>query len=263
MLCQECDWDAHGSCSVSAAHDRAPIEGFSGCPSALELVSLWGFDLGDKKLEESEMLVQNWGCSQDLVMPVDSWACRATATAFHDLIVPNENAFLFANLSCTDAAPMVKRQSPSCGKHKQVIYKQLVELLKRDFEGGEEGDNHEDNNGDGDAGGEDVGMENLVPETGNGVCYWQENLEARRIEKGDDGVFVDAAPQQPLPQQTSFTSLLTMPPHMGLKDSERVVDGTGGWDTNPNRQNIQVIFQLLLCLRFLDIHMLFFLHLFA
>ncbi|KAG6597667.1 Zinc finger protein CONSTANS-LIKE 14, partial [Cucurbita argyrosperma subsp. sororia] len=238
VLCQECDWDAHGSCSVSAAHDRTPIEGFSGCPSALELVSLWGFDLGDKKLEESEMLVQNWGSSQDLVMQIDSWACRASATAFNDLIVPNENPFLFANINCTDAASTLKKQSPSCGKHKQVIYKQLVELLKRDFQGGDDGGN----TADGDAGGEDNGLENLVPETTNGDCYWEGDLEARRIEKGDDGVFADvtAAPQPSLQQQTSFTSLLTMPPHMGLKGSERIVDDTTGWDSNPNRQSIQI-----------------------
>lgn len=240
VLCQECDWDAHGSCSVSAAHDRTPIEGFTGCPSALELVSLWGFDLGDKKLEESEMLVQNWVCSQDLVMPIDYWASsRASATAFSDLIVPNDNPFLFANLNCTDAASMFKKQSPSCGKHKQVIYKQLVELLKRDFEGGD--DDEGDDNRDVGAGGEDVGLQNLVPETTNGDCYWQGDLEARRIQKEHDGVFVGAAPPQSLlQQQTSFTSLLTMPPHVGFKDSERSVDGTVVWDSNPNRQSIQI-----------------------
>lgn len=238
VLCQECDWDAHGSCSVSAAHDRTPVEGFTGCPSALELVSSWGFDLGDKKLEEPVMLVQNWECSQDLVMPIDSWASRASANAFNDLIVPNENPFLFANLNCTDSASMLKRQSPSCGKHKQVIYKQLVELLKRDFEGGDDGGD----NCDGDAVGED-GLENLVPETTNGDCYWQGDLESRQNEKEDDGVFVDyAPPQQSLQQQTSFTSLLTIPPHTGLKDNERIVDETCEWESNPNRLGIQVKF---------------------
>ncbi|GKV50938.1 hypothetical protein SLEP1_g57615 [Rubroshorea leprosula] len=44
VLCQECDWDAHGSCSVSSAHERTPVEGFSGCPSVLELASAWGLD---------------------------------------------------------------------------------------------------------------------------------------------------------------------------------------------------------------------------
>ncbi|XP_022956087.1 zinc finger protein CONSTANS-LIKE 15-like [Cucurbita moschata] len=239
VLCQECDWDAHGSCSVSAAHERTPIEGFTGCPSALELVSLWGFDLGEKKMEESEMLVQNWVGSQDLVMPIDHWACRASATAFNDLVVPNDNPYLFANLNCTDAASTLKRQNPSCGKHKQVIYKQLVELLKRDFEGGDDG---VDETRDGDAGGEEVGLQNLVPETTNGVCYWQEDLEARQIHKEDNGVFVDAAapPQPLLQQQTSFTSLLTMPPHVGLKESERIGDETNVCDGNPTRQSIQI-----------------------
>ncbi|KAJ4971943.1 hypothetical protein NE237_005042 [Protea cynaroides] len=50
VLCQECDWDAHGICSISASHERSPLEDFSGCPSPLELASIWGFDIcGEKK----------------------------------------------------------------------------------------------------------------------------------------------------------------------------------------------------------------------
>nr|DAD35014.1 TPA_asm: hypothetical protein HUJ06_005654 [Nelumbo nucifera] len=49
VLCQDCDWDAHVSRSLSTTHECCPVEGFSGCPSALELDSIWGFDLADKK----------------------------------------------------------------------------------------------------------------------------------------------------------------------------------------------------------------------
>ncbi|KAM1413513.1 hypothetical protein ACFXTO_026101 [Malus domestica] len=45
VLCQKCDWDAHGSCSVTAAHDRTLLEGIFGCPLTLELASLLGLDL--------------------------------------------------------------------------------------------------------------------------------------------------------------------------------------------------------------------------
>nr|DAD37944.1 TPA_asm: hypothetical protein HUJ06_008585 [Nelumbo nucifera] len=49
-----CDWDAHGGCSSSSSsslHDRRPLEGFSGCPSAVDLSSILGFeDVGNKSL---------------------------------------------------------------------------------------------------------------------------------------------------------------------------------------------------------------------
>ncbi|KAB1207732.1 Zinc finger protein CONSTANS-LIKE 14 [Morella rubra] len=73
VLCQECDWDAHGSCSVSASHDRILVEGFSGCPSARELASLWGIDLEDKKVSISTPLIQNW--TSATVDDASSWMC--------------------------------------------------------------------------------------------------------------------------------------------------------------------------------------------
>ncbi|KAF5936360.1 hypothetical protein HYC85_027489 [Camellia sinensis] len=42
LLCNDCDWDAHSSCFVSASHDRNPVEGLSASPSPLELASAWG-----------------------------------------------------------------------------------------------------------------------------------------------------------------------------------------------------------------------------
>ncbi|GLT86751.1 hypothetical protein SLE2022_048700 [Rubroshorea leprosula] len=126
VLCQECDWDAHGSCSVSSAHERTPVEGFSGCPSVLELASAWGFDLEGKKLEsQSSPLMQNWNGSQDFVMPVESWIYKSSG---QEMIVP------YQNVNCGE---IVKKRSPSCGKYKQAIYNQLVELMKTGFIGGD------------------------------------------------------------------------------------------------------------------------------
>lgn len=33
ILCQDCNWDAHGNCIVSVAHDRSPTKPFSGLTS--------------------------------------------------------------------------------------------------------------------------------------------------------------------------------------------------------------------------------------
>lgn len=42
MLCNDCVWNAHNNSSASSLHDHTPIEGFSGCPSIIELASLLG-----------------------------------------------------------------------------------------------------------------------------------------------------------------------------------------------------------------------------
>lgn len=108
VLCQECDWDVHGSCSSAAAHNRSAVEGFSGCPSVSELAAVWGLDLEGKKKEEGDELLDPWDSGSNIVQ---------------DLIVPYDMS--------------MKRRNPSFGRYKQVVYKQLEELLKS---GGDEVD---------------------------------------------------------------------------------------------------------------------------
>lgn len=118
LLCQECDWDAHGGCSAAAAHDRSPVDGFSGCPAALDLASIWGLDLSDKKLSEAaDSVFSNWD-SLDSILPVDdSWV---------------------RDLGEEVPSPPQKAENSSSGKRKQVILQQLVELLRRDLARGAE-----------------------------------------------------------------------------------------------------------------------------
>ncbi|PPR90610.1 hypothetical protein GOBAR_AA30068 [Gossypium barbadense] len=107
VLCQECDWDAHGSCSVSAAHDRTLVKGFSGCPSALELASVWGFDLEEKKTTD-----RNWNvCHQDMMMPaVESWLYE---TSLQEMMVPYESFGCYGET--------LKKQNTGSGKCKQPL----------------------------------------------------------------------------------------------------------------------------------------------
>ncbi|KAJ9709951.1 hypothetical protein PVL29_001435 [Vitis rotundifolia] len=209
VLCQECDWDAHGSCSVSAAHDRKPVEGFSGCPSAVELSSIWGLDIEEKKAPPPPS------------MAVDSWVYKSNTSTFQDVMVPNGNAVAFPDALGGEVS---KRQSPSCGKHKQVIFKQLVELFRRDLLAGNGGGGGRVG-GDEDDGGGGVcgGGENLVP-------GWQGNVgESIGIENG--GVLdVD---HQALEQQTPFTSLLMLP-------NRATTGGEILWDNNPSDQSTQI-----------------------
>ncbi|OMO61001.1 Zinc finger, B-box [Corchorus capsularis] len=202
VLCQECDWDAHGSCSVSAAHDRTPVEGFSGCPSALELASAWGFDLEDKKPSD-----QSWNrCHQDLMMPtVESWVYKSSV---QEMMVPYET-FGYAEI--------VKQPSHGTGKSKQVIFKQLVGLMKRDIMGGGGG-----------------GGENLLP-----------NAEANGNALARQEV-IQPQTQQQTQTQTPFTSLLMMQ----TQGNDRMGDGGDVLWRNGNRngQTPQVRFFLVFLL---------------
>lgn len=54
VLCQNCDWEKHNPALSDSLHQRRPLEGFTGCPSVSELLSVVGFgDLSKKSLLSS------------------------------------------------------------------------------------------------------------------------------------------------------------------------------------------------------------------
>ncbi|PPD70374.1 hypothetical protein GOBAR_DD32752 [Gossypium barbadense] len=105
MLCQDCDWDTHGTCSVSTAHDGTPVEGFSGCPSALDLASAFGFHLHDTKPSD-----QSWNsCHQHLMMPIAEPCFYGMSV--QDLMEPYD--------SLCNGKTLKKQNHGSGGKYKQ------------------------------------------------------------------------------------------------------------------------------------------------
>ncbi|CAN0899049.1 Zinc finger protein CONSTANS-LIKE 13 [Linum grandiflorum] len=112
VLCQNCDWENH-NLSLSSLHNRRPIEGFTDCPSAAELVALLGFeDLG-----VSDFLL--WDSS-----PVGS---------FDDLIVSGDSA---QNLKAMGVPPLPKNRNAACGRHKEEIIRQLRLMARLEPEDG-------------------------------------------------------------------------------------------------------------------------------
>lgn len=144
---------------------------------------------------------------------------------FQDLIVPNQNGGVYQN--CGELI-LAKRHNSGgiLGKQKHGIQKQLVELLRRDFDGGGENLEAPTPNSNGWQGNDDVNM--------NGNA----NVNAEGFV---DGVNVGGATvtSQPLLQeQAPFTSLLMM--------AEGIVDRHMLWETNPhthNTHNTQVVFR--------------------
>jgi hypothetical protein len=141
------------------------VEGFSGCPSALELAALWGLDLEQgRKDEENQvpmmaMMMDNFG------MQLDSWVLGS-----NELIVPSDTTFKKRG-SC----------GSSCGRYKQVLCKQLEELLKSGVVGGDGDDGDRDRDcdregacdGDGDG---EAGEGLMVPEMSERL-KWSRDVE--------------------------------------------------------------------------------------
>ncbi|VFQ60909.1 unnamed protein product [Cuscuta campestris] len=218
VLCQECDWDAHGSCgAVSAAHDRESVEGISGCPLSAELAAVWGLEIEGKN--------SNWDPGLNPVragLLSDPWRSKEFSPEFllHDLTVPSNNP----NSGCQ----LSKKQNPSCGRNRTVILKQLVEMLKRDgVDGGSVG---------GGGGGGGGGGEDIVPKTPNGDSGWHENESM--MEGGGDEAMLVMSQEFELNQNVPFTSLLMMQQApMIPKDSQ--VEGNLFWNTSSrNSQQI-------------------------
>lgn len=124
---------------------------------------------------------------------------------------------------------VVKRQTPSYGKQKQVIFKQLMELFRRESIG-------VDGNGG----------ENLVPSTPI-QSAWQGNVEPARCDGVSDAVnqLLQQLQQQQQQQEEQqeeapFTSLLTMQPNSDLKDNHRITERNSFWSIDSNRQGAQI-----------------------
>ncbi|KAL1226297.1 Zinc finger protein CONSTANS-LIKE 13 [Cardamine amara subsp. amara] len=108
VLCQNCDWQHHTTASSSSLHSRRPFEGFSGCPSVPELLSILGLD---DLTSESEL---HWETPEFV--------------SLNDLIVSGGSAT--HNFKAMDVPPLPKNRHATCGKHKDEMIRQLRELAR-------------------------------------------------------------------------------------------------------------------------------------
>ncbi|KAG9457585.1 hypothetical protein H6P81_002093 [Aristolochia fimbriata] len=127
LLCSNCDFDAHPPSLEPHPHNRRPLEPFSGCPSAAELSSVFGFD-DDKSLwlrndDNSGGSVE--GMWSDLVWEAPS------VLSIRDLIVPMETRNVSAwDFQALSVPPPPKHRNVACGKNKEEIIRQLRDLFK-------------------------------------------------------------------------------------------------------------------------------------
>ncbi|KAJ8623140.1 hypothetical protein MRB53_031669 [Persea americana] len=123
FLCQNCDWDAHDG--LPPAHDRRPLEGFSGCPSAIEFASALGVD-------EKGLLGEDDGEDWvDGVLDGWVWETAAPVISLDDLIVPTTALDGSCHsFQAVGVSPPLKRRNVACGKYKEEILQQLRDLVK-------------------------------------------------------------------------------------------------------------------------------------
>lgn len=207
VLCQDCDWDAHGSCVVSASHDRSPIQPFSGCLSALDLAVAWGLEIEDRKLTHQLSPSGNLMLETGLL---ESWICKDGAVPssmmLQELMVPNDNSVFYSNYG---DGLITKKRIPTCGKQKQVILKQLIELYKSGLPDG--------------CGGSGGGQEEAVPGTPSGSesCGWHQGNVSWQQNRG-------------------FTSLLKMQTTPDdPKENYRMMDGNM-WNAGTSDHGAQI-----------------------
>ncbi|KAJ8532635.1 hypothetical protein K7X08_012558 [Anisodus acutangulus] len=91
-LCQNCDWMAHASSSstTGSTHKRQALNCYTGCPSALELSTIWSFLLDDPSVGEEGM----GSMSITDCQPVDSELSQAKDKSqdmndLHNLVKPS------------------------------------------------------------------------------------------------------------------------------------------------------------------------------
>ncbi|RAL43537.1 hypothetical protein DM860_012678 [Cuscuta australis] len=124
VFCQNCDWESH-SLSLSPAHVRRPLEGFSGCPSVAELLAVFGFqDVGKKDLSPDG----DDGSGVDGISDYLVWDSPAVVNLDDFIVAPVDDSN--PNFQAMGVPPLPKNRNAACGQHKEQILSQLRDMSK-------------------------------------------------------------------------------------------------------------------------------------
>lgn len=131
--CQNCDWETHTNSNSGspATHDRRPLEGFTGCPSVTDLLSILGFEDLSKR-----GLLLGGGCDEGS----DSYG---SGDRFPDYLVWDTPSFVSLddlivssgsdhNYQAMGVPPLPKNRNAAFGAYKDEFLRQLRELAKSD-----------------------------------------------------------------------------------------------------------------------------------
>ena len=126
VLCQNCDWEKHNPALSDSLHQRRPLEGFTGCPSVSELLSVVGFgDLSKKSLLSSPQgsAADGFlGCEIEGLSDFFVWDAPSVVT-LDDLICSSASSHSFQAM---EVPPLPK-------VHTCMNYGGRIAVKKRDF----------------------------------------------------------------------------------------------------------------------------------
>ncbi|XP_073525997.1 uncharacterized protein [Phyllobates terribilis] len=141
VLCQNCDFEIHNSgvslaSASGSSHDRRPLEGFSGQPSASEIATFLGlegidcsksFGVSDHGLAgEVDRGIGVWGDISDF-WNWDELSPRGVVSV-DDLVVSGGENHSFQAMVALDTLP--KDRNSTCGQYKLEMIHQLCQLAK-------------------------------------------------------------------------------------------------------------------------------------
>lgn len=128
VFCQNCDWEKH-NLSLSSPHERRPLEGFTGCPSVTELLSILGLqDIGKKSLLLPQETVGDGYVGYEIEGLSDLFVWDAPSfVSLDDLISTSPSSH---NYSAMEVPPLPKNRKAACGKHREEILNQLRGMTK-------------------------------------------------------------------------------------------------------------------------------------
>ncbi|KAG2406618.1 Zinc finger protein [Vigna angularis] len=130
VFCQNCDWEKHNPSLSDSLHQRRPLEGFTGCPSVSELLSVVGFgDLSKKSLLSSPQgsAADGFlGCEIEGFSDLFVWDAPSVVT-LDDLISSSASSHSFQAM---EVPPLPKNRKAACGRHREEILSQLRELAR-------------------------------------------------------------------------------------------------------------------------------------
>ncbi|MQM19998.1 hypothetical protein Taro_053012 [Colocasia esculenta] len=136
LLCPNCDFDAAlGDVDGDRAGERRPVEPYSGCPTAVEMVALFGVSVE----KEKSLLLDGgggfgWadgsGADEGSSWPLAEagWVWETPPIlSMEDIIVPTKPCHGFQAMG---VPPPPKDRNAACGRHKDEILRQLRDLVK-------------------------------------------------------------------------------------------------------------------------------------
>ncbi|CAI8615038.1 unnamed protein product [Vicia faba] len=128
VFCQNCDWEKH-NLSLSSPHERRPLEGFTGCPSVSELLTIVGLqEIGKKSLLLDQEAFGDGFLGYEIEGVSDLFVWDApTFVSLDDLISSSPSSH---NYTAMEVPLLPKNRKAACGRQKEEILSQLREMTK-------------------------------------------------------------------------------------------------------------------------------------